>query len=236
MAARVAASVVWLTPGAIMTLTSLISLLTALTAGLADFSSGFLVVTEAFDCTEAVFTLASDKFFFVGVTVALVACVSAARTAFGAGLALDFFADAANAAFAGEIAAFTAVAAALPGGLAAVVFLGTDRVTGVDLFAGLMAGLLSFAEGVGVFAVFFIAFAIESKPTELHSLRQSNHAVHAHSYRIDTNCPRNVPKSFVPCFQLCPCDSLFAVIRPMDRWFSCIFPHHGLYFAAELKP
>ena len=174
MAANVAASVVWLTPGAIMTLTSL----TALTAGLAIFDSGFLIVTEAFNCTEANFTLASDKFFFVGVTVALVSFGAAARTALGAVLALDCFAGAAIAAFTGDFTAFTAVAAVaavaatLPEGLATVVFFGTDRVSaGVNLAAGLAAGLtlvdLEFAltlftEGVGVFAVFFIAFAIES--------------------------------------------------------------------------
>ncbi|WP_231502138.1 hypothetical protein [Herbaspirillum sp. RV1423] len=79
-------------------------------------------------------------------------------------MAPDFFAVAANAAFTGDFTAFTAVAATLPEGLAAVVFLGTDRVTGGVLPAGLMAALVLvlFAEGVGVFAVFFIAFAIES--------------------------------------------------------------------------
>ena len=152
-----------------MTLTSLASLLTALAAGLAIFGSGFLVVTEAFDCTEAVFTLASDKFFFVGVAVALATVLAttgaAARTALGAVLALDFLAAAAGAAFAGDVTAFTAVAAVVPTGFAAVVFFGTDRITGVegvDLLASLAAGLMFLAEGVGVFAVFFIAFAIES--------------------------------------------------------------------------
>jgi len=80
-------------------------------------------------------------------------------------LALDFFAAAAVAAFAGDVTAFTAVAATLPMGFATAAFFGTDRVTdteGVDLLAGLVAGLMFFAEGVGVFAVFFIAFAIES--------------------------------------------------------------------------
>ena len=194
---------------------------------------------------EAVFTLASDKFFFVGVAVALAAGLAtagaAARTALGAVLALDFFAAAADAAFTGDATAFTAVAAALPVGLATAAFFGTDRVAGaegVDLLAGLAAGLVFFAEGVGVFAVFFIAFAIESKPSESNSLRQSDHAFHAtvSAYQIDTDCPRNVPKSFVPCFLLCPCDSLCAVNRPMDRWFDESFPHHGVCFAAELKP
>src|SRR5450830_2014720 len=164
MAANVAASVVWLTPGAIMTLTSL----TALTAGLAIFDSGFLIVTEAFDCTEANFTLASDKFFFVGVTVALVTFGAAARTALGAVLALDCFAGAAVAAFTGDFSAFTAVATTLLEGLATVVFFGTDRVSaGVDLsaslaFVDLEFVLTLFTEGVGVFAGLFIAFAIES--------------------------------------------------------------------------
>lgn len=94
-------------------------------------------------------------------------------------MALDFFAVAANAAFAGDVTAFTAVAATLPRGLAAVVFLVTDRVTGVDLLAGLVAGLMFFAEGVGVFAVFFIAFAIESKPSELpHCANQTMYFMH----------------------------------------------------------
>lgn len=85
-------------------------------------------------------------------------------------MALEFFAAAAVAAFAGDVTAFTAVAATLPVGFATAAFFGTDRVTdteGVDLLAGLVAGLMFFAEGVGVFAVFFIAFAIESKPSEL---------------------------------------------------------------------
>lgn len=152
MAARVAASVVWLTPGAIMTLTSLTSTLTGLAAGLTIFDSGFLFVTEAFNCTEAGFTLASDKFFFVGVTVAFDA---AARTALGAGLALDFFAVAAIATFVGDFTAFTAVVAALPVGLAALA-LETDLVPAAVL------ATVFVAEGIEVFAGFFIASAIES--------------------------------------------------------------------------
>ncbi|MBB3214139.1 phage shock protein PspC (stress-responsive transcriptional regulator) [Herbaspirillum sp. Sphag1AN] len=170
-----------------MTLTSLASPLAALTAGLTVFVSGFLVVTEAFDCTEADFELASDKFFFVGVTAALVTALvtsgAAARTALGAVLALDFFADAATAAVTDDFTAFTADAATLPEGLEAVVF-GTDLVaTELDLVTdfvaglttglaaalaagltliGLALGLALFVGGVGVFAVFFIAFAIES--------------------------------------------------------------------------
>jgi hypothetical protein len=111
--------------------------------------------------------------------VALAITGAAARTAVEAGLALDFFAEAVNAAFAGELVALTAVAVALPVGFAAAVFFGTDRDTGVDLLAGLTAGLVFLAEGVGVFAVFFIASAIESKPSESNSLRHSNHALHA---------------------------------------------------------
>ena len=186
-----------------MTLTSLASPLAALVAGLAVFDSGFLVVTEAFDCTEADFGLTSDKFFFVGVTAALVTALvtsgAAARTALGAVLALDFFADAATAAVTDDFTAFTADIATLPEGLEAVVF-GTDLVaTGLDLVTGLVTGLVTdlvtdlvtnfvadlvtglaaalaagltlidlalglalFVGGVGVFAVFFIAFAIES--------------------------------------------------------------------------
>jgi len=149
-----------------MTLTSLTSTLAGLTAGLAVFNSGFLIVTEAFDCTEAVFTLASDKFFFVGVTVALVSFGAAARTALGAVLALEFFAGAAVAAFTGDFTAFTAVIAALPEGLAAVVFFGNGRVAArIDAVAGLALPALElvlalFTEGFEV--GFFIAFTIES--------------------------------------------------------------------------
>jgi hypothetical protein len=122
---------------------------------------------------------------------ALVTFGAAARTAVGAVLALDFFAVAANAAFAGDVTAFTAVAATLPMGLAAVVFLVTDRVTGVDLLAGLMAGLIFFAEGVGVFAVFFIAFAIESKPSELpHRANQTMYFMHRVSISAKTRFAR----------------------------------------------
>jgi hypothetical protein len=83
----------------------------------------------------------------------------------GAVLALDCFAGADVTAFAGDFTAFTAIVVTLPEGLVTGVFFGTDRVaTGVDLLAGLAAGLVlvDLAEGVGVFAVFFIAFAIES--------------------------------------------------------------------------
>lgn len=167
-----------------MTLTSLDSPLAALAAGLAVFVSGFLVVTEAFDCTEADFVgLTSDKFFFVGVTAALVTALvtsgTAARTTLEAVLALDFFADAATAAVTDDFTAFAADIATLPEGVEAVVF-GTNLVaTGLDLVTDFVAGLAAalaaglilidlalglalFVGGVGVFAVFFIAFAIES--------------------------------------------------------------------------
>lgn len=80
-------------------------------------------------------------------------------------MALDCFAGADVAAVAGDFTAFTALAVTLPEGSVTGVFFGTDRVaTEGDLLAGLAAGLLlvDLAESAGVFAVFFIAFVIES--------------------------------------------------------------------------
>ncbi|WP_265211967.1 hypothetical protein [Herbaspirillum lusitanum] len=150
-------------------------------------------------------------------------------------MALDFFAEAVDAAFAGELVALTAVAVALPVGFAAAVFFGTDRDTGVDLLAGLTAGLVFLAEGVGVFAVFFIASAIESKPSESNSLRHSNHAFPASHITWIRFARATFLNLSSPAF-LVQCDGLFAFIRSMDRWFNESLPHHELCFAAELKP
>ena len=138
MAAKAAASVVWLTVDTAPT-TGLISALAAVFAGLVTgFDSDFLFVTEAFDCTGAAFAVTLDKgFAFDGVAAAL---VPALGIAFGAILE--------------DFSAVTLGFAALA--LPAAVFFG----------AGLAAaGFAFFAEGVRVFADFVIALAMESTIT-----------------------------------------------------------------------
>ncbi|HZS80481.1 MAG TPA: hypothetical protein VFA14_03500 [Herbaspirillum sp.] len=120
---------------------------------MAIFDSGFLLVTEAFDCTEAVFGLARDKFFFVDATAAP---------------ALDFFV--------GDAIALAIVTTTLPVRLTAVVRFGADRATAGDcLTFCLIADVLFFTE---VFAVFFIAFAIDQLLAPYtHYFNQTIHTV-----------------------------------------------------------
>ena len=114
-----------LTPGRDSTFGSILADL------LTDFTSDFLFVTGAFDCTDTGFAATLDE----GLATA------------------DFATTVAD--FVGGFAAFTLVGAALPTGLLATFF-----ATGWVDFA--TANLALLAATVGLFAGFFIAFAIGS--------------------------------------------------------------------------
>jgi hypothetical protein len=145
MAANAAASVVWLTA-----ITLLSDLASAAGATLADLlavlDSVFLFVTGSFNVSGAVWSAALDEgFAFDILAVAVV----------GATLATSF------------VAALLGVFALLAGEAEAVCF---SAGFAIDLpAADLVAAEAAFFAVTLEFAVFFIAFAMESVPTELPS-------------------------------------------------------------------
>jgi hypothetical protein len=181
MAANVAASVVWLTVGVIITFTpgrdsgaaaTLADFVDFASAGFtADFDSDFLVVTGAFTCTGADFAATFGN-GFAGADFAAADFGTGLDAVFGAtlGCALVAFAATFTAFFAG------ATALALLAVLVAVVFFiaGFAADLGeVDLAA---LGFAFFSVCTRDFAGFFIAFAIEFLPIKLLFLHSQSHA------------------------------------------------------------
>jgi hypothetical protein len=175
MAAKAAASVVWLTVGVIITFTpgrvsgvaAFADLLDFASADFtADFDSDFLVVTGAFDCTGADFAATfGDVFTDAGFAVVDFGTGLDAALAVTLGCALV---DLTGAAFTVFLTGATALALAAV--LAAVVFFMAEGFA-VDLDEADLAaiGLAFFSVRTRGFADFFIAFAIEILPIKLLS-------------------------------------------------------------------
>jgi hypothetical protein len=180
MAAKAAASVVWLTVDVIITFTP--GLLSAFSAALTDltdfasacladdFDSDFLFVTGAFDCTGADFAATFDNGFafadfatedlLSGLVVFLTATLGCGFVA----LAATF-----TGALTDSFPVFLAEATALvfAGDLGAVVFFIAGFAVDLDEVDLAAEGLGVFSVRTGDFAGFFIAFAIEFLPIKL---------------------------------------------------------------------
>jgi len=171
MAARVAASVVWLTVAVIMTATP--GLDSGFTGSLAalpiGFASDFLFVTGAFNFTGTDFAAALGKGLAATVLtdVFRVAGITLATTPLGCTLATLFKG------LLDDFAVFVGGADLADGRLEATVFFGTGFA--IALTAGFdKPGFAFFATCFTVFAGFFIEFAMKSTTNQVVLVAQSD--------------------------------------------------------------